>query len=600
MKQRVADYIADFLVSKGIDTVFTVVGGGAMHLNDAFGKHQGLRVFHNHHEQACAMAAEGYARECGKPAAVCVTTGPGGTNAMTGVLGAYQDNVPMIVISGQVRYAVTVESTGLNLRQFGPQEYCIIESVKPMTKYANIVRYSGEIRVELEKAYHIALSGNKGPVWLDIPLNIQGDVIETDELIPYEVNNENRDCKSIARDLIRMLKEAERPLILAGAGIRRANIHEEFTHLVSKLNIPVVVATCVADILPLTDRNYYGNFGVAGGRVGNFLVQNADVILSLGVGFSFLDTSFNYESFSPDSYKIMVSSDIDETKKPNVHIDYPVIAATSDMVLALLTEYSDDLQVNKDWLKYAETLKKEFDLFDNLTEKETVNPYFLIRQLMDILPDRATVVTGNSSGSAMALHYGIIKAGQRLFGNVNCGSMGWDLPAAIGAAVASRDNPVVCLTGDGSIQMNLQELQTVVRYKIPLKILIYSNGGYMGIVRTQTAFFDGRLTGCTPETGLDFPDFQAIAQAYRIPYMKLAKAKDLDVGLQDFLSIEGYAMCELVEDSSQGPAFKLESRKMDNGEMVSAAFDDLSPLLDRSLYEKYEKYENFILEEQEI
>lgn len=600
MKQRVADYIADFLVSKGINTVFTVVGGGAMHLNDAFGKHTGLNVIHNHHEQACAMAAEGYARECGKPAAVCVTTGPGGTNAMTGVLGAYQDNVPMIVISGQVRYAVTVESTGLNLRQFGPQEYCIVESVKPMTKYANMVRHSEEIRRELEKAYNIAMSGNKGPVWLDVPLNIQGDIVETDELIPYEVKNGHRDCKSIARELIRILQEAERPLILAGSGIRLANVHEEFTRLAAKLNIPVVAAACVADILPLTDRNYYGNFGVVGGRAGNFLVQNADVILSLGVGFSFLDTSFNCESFSPDSYKIMVSGDMDETKKPNVHIDYPVIADTNDLVQALLLEYDGDLQVNEGWLKYAESLKKEFSLFDNLIEKETVNPYFLIRRLMNILPDEATVVTGNSSGSAMALHYGISKAGQRLFGNVNCGSMGWDLPAAIGAAIASGDDPVVCLTGDGSIQMNLQELQTVVRYKIPLKILIYSNGGYMGIVRTQTAFFEGRLTGCTPESGLDFPDFQAIAQAYKIPYTKIARAKDLDAGLREFLGIKGYAICELVEDSSQGPALKIGSRKLDDGEMVSAAFDDLSPLLDRNIYEQYGRYENFISEREKL
>lgn len=594
MKKRVADFVADFLVEHGIDTMFTVVGGGSMHLNDAFGKKEGLNVYHNHHEQACAMAAEGYARQSGKPAAVCVTTGPGGTNAMTGVLGAYQDNVPMIVISGQVRYSTTVESTGLKLRQFGPQEYCIIDSVKSMTKYVAMIRDKHEIRFELEKAYNIALTGDKGPVWLDIPLNIQGDFVEIEELEGYTENIKYDNYENIAHTIMDKLKQAERPLILAGAGIRRANVHDEFVQLVDKMNIPIVAATCVADVLPLAHRNYYGNFGLVGGRSGNFLVQNADVILAIGTGLSFFDTSFNYESFSPSSYKIMISNDEDEMRKPNINIDYPVLADTKDIILNLLHNVDNDLLVNESWLNYANLLRNRFNLFDSVSENEKVNPYSLIRDLMMLLPDYSTVVTGNSSGSAMALHYGIEKDNQRLFGNVSCGSMGWDLPAAIGTAIANKKNQVICLTGDGSIQMNLQELQTVVRYNIPLKIMIYSNGGYMGIVRTQNNFFNGRLTGCTPESGLDLPNFKLISEAYKIPYMKIEKNCDIKEKLAEFLSIEGYAICELIEDSEQGPALKLASRKLENGEMVSSPFDDLTPLLERDVYNRYKDYKNFM------
>ncbi len=488
MKQRVADYIADFLAEHGIDTVFSVVGGGAMHLNDAFGKHEKLHVIHNHHEQASAMAAEGYARIHERPAAVCVTTGPGGTNALTGVLCAWQDNVTMIVISGQVRYSTTVDASGLDLRQMGEQEYYIVRSVSPMTKYAYMVKKPEEIRYVLEKAWHLATTGRRGPVWVDVPLNVQGAAIETDDLKGYEKPVDHTDYTPTANMILEKLKTAKAPLILAGASIRRSGAYDVFRKLVDKWKIPVVSPTCVADILPINHPYYFQNFGVVGGRTGNFLVQNADVILSLGCRLSLNQIGFNYEAFAPKAYKIVVDIDANELKKPTLNIQLPIQADLKELLNAMNESITLPWEENNTWLSYANELKTKFFLMNEVKEhEEGINPYRMIQRLMHTLDENSIVVVGNSSGSAMALHYGVEKDGQRLFGNRNCGTMGYDLPAAMGAAVASGHS-VVCLTGDGSIQMNLQELQTLVLNKIPVKIMIYSNNGYMGIVHPDKLF----------------------------------------------------------------------------------------------------------------
>lgn len=590
MKQRVADYIADFLVSHGIDTVFTVVGGGAMHLNDAFGMHKKLQVIHNHHEQASAMAAEGYARIHERPAAVCVTTGPGGTNALTGVLCAWQDNVPMIVISGQVRYSTTVENSGLDLRQFGEQEYYIVCSAAPMTKYAYMLKEPSEIRYVLEKAFYLATHGRRGPVWVDVPLNVQGASIETEDLQGYDAPVDHTDYTPMAKVILDKLREAKAPLILAGASIRRSGAYDVFREVVDKLQIPVVSPTCVADLLPVGHPCYFQNFGVVGGRTGNFLVQNADVILSLGCRLSLNQIGFNYEAFAPQAYKVVVDIDSNELRKHTLKIDFPIQADLKELLTAINAEVSAPWEEKREWISYANTLKSKFSLLNEIKEHpEGINPYRMIQRLMHVLDENAIVVVGNSSGSAMALHYGVEKDGQRLFGNRNCGTMGYDLPAALGASIAGK-RQVVCLTGDGSIQMNLQELQTIVLNKIPVKIMVYNNNGYMGIVRTQTNYFEGRLTGCTPESGLDCPDWEKIAKAYGIPYVKMENVQELDEKLRNFLVRPGYALCELIEDSAQGPAFKITSKKLETGEMVSAPLDELAPMLSKEEFQKYRYY----------
>lgn len=599
MKQRIADYIAEFLVNNGIDTVFTVVGGGAMHLNDAFGKHEKLTVIHNHHEQASAMAAEGYARVNEKIAAVCVTTGPGGTNAMTGVLGAWQDNVPMLVISGQVRYATTIEASGLKLRQMGEQEYCIVKSVASMTKYAYMVKNVSEVPYVFEKALYLATHGRRGPVWVDVPLNIQGAEVDLEEFKHFKhfkATVSYDDIGDMAASIVKKLSMAKAPLILAGEGIRRAGAYEVFRKVVEKLRVPIVSPTCVADILPLSNRYYYQNFGIVGGRVGNFLVQNADVIVSLGCRLSLNQIGFNYKAFAPQAYKIIVDVDSEELKKPTISVDLPLNCDLKSLLVKMHSCIHKSLKEKVDWLHYADVLKDKFSLMKQVKSKANgINPYVMVHTLMDILPDDGIVVVGNSSGSAFALHHGIAKDGQRLFGNRNCGSMGWDLPAALGTAVAKK-SMVVCLTGDGSIQMNLQELQTVVLNKIPLKIFIYNNKGYMGIVRTQKKYFDDRLTGCTAETGLDCPDWQKIAYAYDIPFIKISNQNELLVKIQDFLNMPGYGICELIEDSSQGPAFKITSKKLANGDIVSAPLDELAPELSESEFKRYRYFKNNVNE----
>lgn len=592
MKQRVADYIADFLAKNGIDTVFSVVGGGAMHLNDAFGKHDKLHVIHNHHEQASAMAAEGYTRVNGQLAAVCVTTGPGGTNAITGVLGAWQDNVPMLVISGQVRYSTTIEASGLHLRQMGEQEYNIVDSVSPMTKYAYMIKDVSEVAYTLEKALYLATHGRHGPVWVDVPLNIQGAEIDTTKFKHFvaPTNKYAENIDSLAETVIDKLQKAKSPLILAGASIRRAGAYDEFREVADKLQMPIVSPTCVADILPLSHRYYYQNFGIVGGRIGNFLVQNADVILSLGCRLSLNQIGFNYEAFAPQAYKIVVDIDSEELKKPTLHIDLPLNCDLKELLNAMRKKISKPLPEKKSWLEYADVLKNKFALMNQAKTREYgVNPYVMINKLMKALPDNGVVVVGNSSGSAAALHHGVLKDGQRLFGNRNCGSMGWDLPAALGAAVAQK-SMAVCLTGDGSIQLNLQELQTIVLNKIPVKIFIYNNNGYMGIVRTQKNYFNGRLTGCTAESGLNCPDWEKIAYAYGLPFMKAERNDELDAKIKEFLAAPGYGMCELIEDSEQGPAFKTTSKKLPNGEIVSAPLDELAPALPKEEFDKYRYY----------
>ena len=593
MRQRVADYVADFLAAKNINVVFSVVGGGSMHLNDALGKHTALKVIHNHHEQACAMAAEGYARINEKPAAVCVTTGPGGTNAITGVLCAWLDNVPMIVISGQVRYSTTVESSGLNLRQFGEQEYYIVRSIAPMTKYAYMLKDPYEIRYILEKAYFTATNGRRGPVWIDIPLNIQGATIETENLKGFDIPVDNEDYTPKAKAIIDKLKTAKAPLILAGASIRRSESYNAFRSLAEKLHIPIVSPTCVADIMPLNHPYYFHNFGVVGGRVGNFLVQNADVILSLGCRLSLNQTGFNYEAFAPQAYKIIVDVDEDELKKSTLKINMPVQADLKKLLTCMNENLAEDLPEKISWLNYANTLKDRFALRFNIVDGSSgINPYRLAEKLINFLSANDVIVVGNSTGSVLALHYGIVKDGQRLFGNRNCGTMGYDLPAAIGAAIA-QNGSVVFLTGDGSFQMNLQELQTVVHNKIPLKIIIYNNNGYMGIVRTQTNYFEGRLTGCTPESGLSCPDWQKIAYAYNLPYEKISTLDELDEKLKKFLSLPSYGLCEVIENTSQGVAFKTTSKKLDSGEMVSAPIDELAPKLSEDEFNKYRYFSNY-------
>lgn len=589
MKIRVADYIAQLLHQHGIRHVFSVVGGGAMHLNDAFGNCPGLRVVYNNHEQASAMAAESYARLNGVPAAVCVTTGPGGTNAITGVLCAWQDSIPMVVVSGQVRYDTTVASTGLPLRQFGEQEHYIVDTVKSITKYAVMITDASSVRYHVEKAYYLAMQGRCGPVWLDVPLNIQGMTIETDDQKPF-VPEERQDAGFSSEQLLRLLRQSERPLILAGSGVRAPGVHEKFRAFVEKAQLPVLAAASNADILPVGHPLYFGNFGVFGGRPGNFMVQNADCLLALGCRFSFKQTGFNYQQFAPNAVKIMVDADVNELKKNTVKIDMPILSGLSEFFDELLQQ---DLSIHApaEWMDYGAVLKNRYPIYSERPSSEAksgVWPYYFHQEMNRYLPDDAIIVAGVGTCAVERLQLGVEKEGQRLWGNVSCGTMGYDLPASIGAAVAGG-RQVVCVAGDGSVQMNIQELATIAGYAFPIKLVIFNNGGYAGVVETQKNFFE-RLSGCTRDSGVFMADFEKLAAAYGFPYVKCSEKSEVPAALEQFFAKDGPGICEVIEEPGQVIEPKQKSKALPDGTIFSPPISDLAPFLDE---EEYERYSNF-------
>lgn len=592
MKRRTADIVKDILVENHIKHCFTLTGGGAMHLNDAFGSADDLECIYFLHEQGAAIAAEAYARVQNQMPVVCVTTGPGGTNTLTGVLCAWLDNIPMLVISGQVKTTATIESTGLKLRQFGEQEYNIVDSVKPMTKYAVTVTDVLKIKYELQKAIYYANSGRRGPCWVDIPLDVQGmqvDEEQMEEFVPDE------DTKFSGQDeIINVLRTSRRPVILAGSAIRTGEAYDEFLSLCDKTDIPVVMAKSVTDLLPLAHEKNYGNFGINGGRAGNFIVQNADVLLVLGCRLSFGQIGFNYKEFSPESVKIVVDVDEEELKKETVRIDHPVNADLKEFIQWLLgQDFQPDFE--RDWLSYCREVRERFPIYqDKFQFREHVNAYYFAKMLQKYMPDEDLCIVGNSCSSVAIKQCGIVSPKQRMWGNINCGTMGYDIPAAIGAAIAS-DKEVVCCAGDGSFQLNVQELQVIVNYKLPVKIFVFNNGGYHSIVISQSKNF-GRLSGCTDESGLTLPQLEGIAKAYGIPYERCERNDKLEETLQDIFNRKGCVICEIIEDEEQTIEPKLGNKVLDNGQIVSPSLIDLYPPLDEKTFQRYERFEAYVKE----
>lgn len=593
MRQRIADYIADFLVENGITDCFTVTGGGAMHLNDAFGHHKRLRCLYHHHEQACSMAAEGYARLSGRPAAVCVTTGPGGTNAITGVMGAYLDSIPMLVISGQVKYETTVRSTGLPLRQLGDQEFDIIGSVSNMTKYAVMVTEPESIRYHLERALWLATHGRKGPVWLDIPMNVQAAQVETDKLPGYDAAEDSGELAppvsaADARRVLDLLRKAERPVILAGAGIRLSGSHEQFIRLVDRLRVPVCTPWNSHDNIWDDHPLFAGRPGNMGERAGNFVVQNSDLLLSIGCRLSIRQVSYNWECFARAAYKIMVDIDPAELKKPTLRLDMPIRADAGDFIGALLRELGDDpLPEKPQWLEWCRQKRVRYPVVQqkHYEKPAPVNPYCFMASLFSRLPEGQTVVAGNGTACVVTFQAAYLKPGQRLFHNSGCASMGFGVPAAIGACIASGRRRIVCIDGDGSFQMNLQELQTIVHHRLPITIFLLNNNGYHSIRQTQRSFFGEPLVGVGPSSGVSFPDAKKLSSAYGIPFARAHDHAGLDTAVEKALAWEdGPFICEIMLDPEQAFEPKLSSRRLSDGRMVSAPLEDMAPFLPRDIF----------------
>jgi acetolactate synthase-1/2/3 large subunit len=585
MQIKVSDYIAEFLKQHGITQVFSVTGGGAIHLNDSLGKAESLNVLYNHHEQACAIAAESYARIHGEIALVCLTTGPGGTNAITGVLGGWLDSIPMLIISGQVRYDTTARSTGLDLRAMGDQEFDITKAIASMTKYCEMITDARKIKYCLEKALYTAMSGRPGPCWLDIPLNIQGAFIETDSLEGFDKNeliNPSLVSKCEINKIIEKIRKAERPVFYAGNGINISRAREIFLQAVEKLNIPVVTTWNGIDIIPDIHPLYTGRGGFMGDRAGNFAVQNSDLLLAVGNRLSIRQVSYNWQSWARCAKVIMCDADRDEMKKPTIHVDTAIWCNAKDL-LEKIVNYTDNIVFNNEkWLDICASWKEKYPVVStNHYQSEQVNVYSFIKELSKRLPEDKITVVGNGSACVVGSHAFEIKANSRFIINSGAASMGYDLPAAIGAYYASGEE-IICVTGDGSIQMNLQELQTIVHHKIPIKIFLINNEGYHSIRQTQLNLFDGCYTGIGYDSGdLSFPDMGKIATAYGIPYLKCSKIVDLDKFLIEALNIDGAVIAEVFVTKEQAFEPKSATKRLDDGTLFSPPLEDLAPFLSR-------------------
>jgi acetolactate synthase-1/2/3 large subunit len=582
---RVADYIAEALAAYGVRHVFAVTGGGAMHLNDALSRNKSLHPVCLHHEQACAMAAEAYCRLSGRLAAVNVTTGPGGINALNGVHGAYTDSIGMIVISGQVKRETMVGSYNLPLRQLGDQEADIVAMVQGITKYAVVLRRPEEARLVMEKALYLAMSGRPGPVWVDVPVDVQAAQIDPATLtgfVPEKAPALNRD---LVLGVANLLRQARRPVILPGTGIRIAGCHDLFMELIEILKFPVATAFNAHDVLPDDHECYAGRPGTVGNRAGNFAVQNADCVLVLGCRLNIRQISYNFQAFAPRACKIMVDIDAAELAKPTLQIDVPVHADLRDFLPALLKELRGftPSQAQLDFCSWCRQRVERYPVVlpEYGRAEGLVNPYVFGDVLFDYLDADDVVVTANATACVTTFQAAKLRAGQRMFSNSGSASMGYDLPAAIGAAYAAPERRIICLAGDGSIMMNLQELQSIIAQNLNIKIFLLNNAGYSSIRQTQAAFFADNMFGCDPDSGVSFPDFQKVFAAFGFMPRSISAHMALTFMIEETLAAEGPQFCEVLLDPAQNFAPKLSSRRLEDGTMVSSPLHDMAPFLPR-------------------
>jgi len=584
---RIADYVANFLYSTlAIKDVFLVTGGGAMFLNDGVAKHKELKAIANHHEQASAMAAVAYAKYKNSYAAVMTTSGCGATNAVTGLLDAWQDNTPVFFISGQVKKKETVHNSHLALRQVGVQEANIIDIVESISKYSVMINDPKDVSYHLEKAAYLAISGRPGPVWLDIPQDVQGAIVNISDMIHFDSSEFEEIHKTDITDedilsVYDCLKKAKRPIILAGNGVRLGSATQIFSTFYKNYKIPVVTSYLGLDLLPNDDPYYVGRIGIKGDRAGNFAVQNSDLVVVLGSRLSVALTGFEYELFARDSKIIVIDIDPIEHQKGTVKIDN-LINGDVKVFLAKMNSHPPPT-VNRDqwilkcqyWCKHWPVALKSYECVG-----ERINTYTFIEHLSNYLHADTAIVADAGSAYYVTAQSLKIKYEQRFITSGAQADMGFSVPAAIGVAIA-KGGETVAITGDGSFQMNIQELQTIVHYNLPIKIFIWNNGGYLSIRTTQNKFFEGRLMGTEPSTGISFPECKKIADAYGINYFQAPTFSSLDLAIEQTMNSSGPVLCEIFCLENQEIIPTVSSIKREDGTMVSKPFEDMYPFLDR-------------------
>jgi acetolactate synthase-1/2/3 large subunit len=599
MSIRVSEFIADYLAQRGVRHVFLVTGGGAMFLNDAFGFHPDLKVICNHHEQASAMAAEGYARICGQPGVINVTTGPGGINALNGVFGAWTDSVPLLILSGQVKRETCMAGKQLpGLRQLGDQEADIVAMARPVTKYCETVLEPADIAWHLDQAWHLATTGRPGPCWLDIPIDVQAAQIEPETLRRFQPAQEtawpDATIEQHCRFILDRIRQAKRPVIMGGTGIRAGDALTEFETAVRRLGLPVVTAW-THDLIASDDPLYCGRPGTIGTRAGNFTVQNADLLIVLGSRLNIRQTSYNWASFAHNAEVIQVDIDPAELAKPSYRPDHAIhcdVKPLLKMLSRMLPDNDHDAAKYSAWLAWCRQRMQDYPVVSphqRETKNERINPYHFVEQLFNSLSENDIVACANAAACIVPFQVAQLKQGQRMFSNSGSASMGYDLPAAIGAffgaqRVRGEQERVICLAGDGSLQMNIQELQTVAHHNLPIKIFVLNNRGYLSIRSSQGNFFK-RLVGESPDNGVSFPDYVKVAAAYGIPSSRL-EAKDFPQHVDEVLRAQGPHLCEVMLDETQGFEPRMSSRQLEDGTIVSPSLEDMHPFLDRDELER--------------
>lgn len=589
-KIKLSDYIAKRLKEVyGVTNLFMVSGGGAMHLNDSFGKY--IPYICNHNEQACAIAAEGYARVNQELAVVNVTTGPGGLNCLNGVFGEWTDSVPVLYISGQVKFPTTIASCpDIPLRQLGDQEVDIVSVVSPLTKYAKMVTDPNEIKYHLDRAIYEATTGRKGPVWLDVPINVQASIIEEDDLMEFVPPQKTiYDLK--INDIIAKLKEAKRPLLIAGHGIRLAGMINVFKNIIDNYDIPFVTTFNGFDMISSNHKNFVGRIGTIGQRCGNFALQNADLVICLGTRNNIRQASYNFENFAKNAYKISVDIDEAELDKPTVRPDLKINADLAEFLPEFDKTLNPDILKNmsSDWLEFSKKLQDKYS-FENTKEYrqsgDKINVYNFVRRVTELMKEKDVCVMANATATICTFQTAEIKENQRFFSNSGDASMGYDLPAAIGACVANNRKNTVCFAGDGSIMMNLQELQTIKHHNLPIKIFLLNNDGYISIKQTQNNFFEGRNTGAGTNSGVTTPDFVKVGNAFGIESFRITNPQDVDISIEKMLNSEKPMICEVMVNPYYIFTPKLSSRKLEDGTMISPSLEDMYPFLDREEFQE--------------
>lgn len=595
-KIKLSDYIITFLEKIGVDHVFLISGGGNIHLIDSIGKSKKIQYVCNYHEQACATSAEGYARITGNIGVCLVTTGPGGTNAITGVLGAWLDSIPMLVLSGQVKRELI--GAGKKVRQLGDQEINIIDIVKPITKYAVTVMDPLDIRYELEKAFYIAKSGRQGPVWVDMPLDVQGSFVEEKELKSFdsrEIESTYETDEKIVKELVKKTLEkimhAQRPVLYAGNGIRLAGAEKEFLELVNLLKIPVLGSYAGYDLIPSSHPYFFGRAHAFGQRGANFILQNSDVFLSIGARLDIRTIGFTYKAFARAAYKIIVDIDKKELEKFILSPDLPINVDAKDFIMEMIRQIKKDpfeLNIFK-WLSYGRVLNKKYPIVvkEFWQEKKYVNPYCFIEVIGKHLKENELMVLSDGVGPLNCSYQALyIKPGQRVILNNGCAQMGYGLPAAIGVSFASPSKRVICFEGDGSLQLNIHELQVMKHHNLPIKLFIYSNDGYLSIKNTQINLFNGNYVAVNSKSGVSSPDFVKVAKAYGLKAIRINNHKDMEEKIKQVLDEPGPIVCDINAVRNLMLIPKLMARRDENGQFVSPPLEDMGPFLPRDEFKK--------------